>query len=65
MILLIIVIIVIINLLCSIVDDSTGTVRRFKKMILEECPQLGSDSGASWFKLDSSNNNTLKRCISI
>ena len=47
------------KLLCSIVDDSTGTVRRFKKIILEECPQLGSDSGASWFKLDSSNNNTL------
>ena len=45
--------------LCSIVDDSTGTVRRFKKIILEECPQLGSDGGASWFKLDSSNNNTL------
>ena len=44
---------------CSIVDDSTGTVRRIKKIILEECPQLGSDSGASWFKLDSSNNNTL------
>ena len=44
---------------CSIVDDSTGTIRRFKTIILEECPQLGSDSGTSWFKLDSSNNNTL------
>ena len=44
---------------CSIVDDSTGTVRRFKKIILEECPQLGSDRGGSWFKLDSSSNNTL------
>ena len=44
---------------CSVVDDSTGTVRRFKKIILEECPQLGSDSGGSWFKLDSSSNNTL------
>jgi hypothetical protein len=47
------------KLMCSIVDDSTGTVRRFKKLILEECPQLGSDRGASWFKLDNSNNNTL------
>ena len=45
--------------LCSVVDDSTGTVRRLKKIMLEECPQLGSDGGASWFKLDSSNNNTL------
>ena len=31
--------------LCSVVDDSTGTVRRFKKIMLEECPQLGSDGG--------------------
>ena len=46
--------------LCSIVDDSTGTVRRFQNVILEQCPQLGSDAGASWFKLDNSNNNILK-----
>lgn len=44
---------------CSIVDDSTGTVRRYKNLILEECPQLGSDAGASWFKLDNSNNNIM------
>ena len=46
--------------LCSIVDDSTGTVRRFQNVILEQCPQLGSDAGASWFKLDNSNHNILK-----
>ena len=46
--------------LCSIVDDSTGTIRRFKQIILEECPELGNDNkGASWFKLDISNNNIL------
>ena len=45
--------------LCSIVDDSTSNVRRFQNVILEQCPQLGSDAGASWFKLDSSNNNIL------
>ena len=45
--------------LCSIVDDSTGVVRRYKKLILEQTPQLGSDAGASWFKLDSSNNNIM------
>ena len=44
---------------CSIVDDSTGIIRRYKNVILEECPQLGSDAGASWYKLDSSNNNIM------
>jgi hypothetical protein len=44
---------------CSIVDDSTGTVRRYRKVILEESPQLGSDSGSSWLKYDLSNNNIL------
>ena len=47
---------------CSIVDDSTGTVRRIRKLILEECPQLGSAAGSSWFKRDSSNNNIIKVC---
>ena len=28
--------------LCSIVDDSTGVVRRFQLLILEETPQLSS-----------------------
>lgn len=44
---------------CSIVDDSTGVVRRFQHIILDEVPQL-SDTGLSWYKLDSSNNNVLK-----
>ena len=44
---------------CSIVDDSTGSVRRIRKLILEECPQLGSAAGSSWFKRDSSNNNIM------
>ena len=45
--------------LCSIVDDSTGTIRRFKNVILEQSPALGSDVGASWLLFDSSNNNIL------
>ena len=45
---------------CSIVDDSTGTVRRFQKLILEETPNLETSAGDSWYKLDSSNNNILK-----
>jgi hypothetical protein len=45
--------------LCSIVDDSTGTIRRYKNIILEESPNLGSDSGASWLLIDSSQNNVL------
>lgn len=44
---------------CSIVDDSTGVVRRFQHIILDEVPQL-SDTGLSWYKLDSSDNNVLK-----
>ena len=44
---------------CSIVDDSTGTIRRFKNIILDQSPNLGSDIGASWLKLDNSNNNIL------
>ena len=44
---------------CSIVDDSTGVVRRFQHIILDEVPQL-SDTGLSWYKLNSSDNNVLK-----
>ena len=44
---------------CSIVDDSSGIVRRIRHIILEETPQLGTDAGASWYKLDSSGNNVL------
>ena len=43
----------------SIVDDSTGTVRRFRYLILNETPLLGSDPGASWFKTDNSSTNIL------
>ena len=45
--------------LCSIVDDSTGTIRRYKNIILEQSPALGSDIGASWLLFDSSENNVL------
>ena len=45
---------------CSIVDDSTGTVRRYRLLILEQTPQLGDDAGASWYKLNGSSNNVVK-----
>ena len=44
---------------CSIVDDKTGTVRRFKLLILEQTPGI-SEPGLSWYKLDSSKNNVLQ-----
>ena len=44
----------------SIVDDKTGTIRRFKFMILDEVPFLPSDSrGFSWSKQTNDNNNIL------
>ena len=46
---------------CSIVDDSTGTVRRFKYLILQQTYGTeNSNYGASWFKLDNSLNNILE-----
>ena len=45
---------------CSIVDDSTGTVRRYRLLILQQTPQLGDDAGSSWYKLNSSSNNVVK-----
>jgi hypothetical protein len=48
---------------CSIVDDSTGTVRRIKKVILEQTPNLGNREGDSWYKLDLSGVNILKNCF--
>ena len=39
---------------CSIVDDSTGVVRRFKLLILEVTPST-SQPGTSWYKLNSQN----------
>jgi hypothetical protein len=49
--------------ICSIVDDSTGTVRRYRLLILEQTPQLGDDAGASWYKLNSSSNNVIKNAF--
>ncbi len=49
---------------CSIVDDSTGTIRRYKHLILQ--PTHGtrvSNFGSSWFKLDNSLNNVLEDSI--
>jgi len=37
--------------LCSIVDDSTGVIRRIRLLILDETPQLATP-GASWYKLN-------------
>ena len=45
----------------SIVDDSTGTVRRFKYLKLQQTYGTESSNyGASWFKLDISYNNVLE-----
>ena len=45
----------------SIVDDSTGTVRRFKYLKLQQTYGTeNSNYGASWFKLDNSYNNVLE-----
>jgi hypothetical protein len=40
---------------CSIVDDSTGTIRRFKALILERCAGIGTDN-FSWLKKVAGNN---------
>ena len=45
---------------CSIVDDSTGTIRRYRLLILQQTPQLGDDAGTSWYKLNSFSNNVVK-----
>ena len=39
---------------CSIVDDSTGKIRRYKYLILEQVPDV--NNGDSWYKTDSSGN---------
>ena len=44
---------------CSIVDDSTGTVRRYKLLILEETPELAKPY-SSWYKLNSDSDNVIK-----
>ena len=46
---------------CSIVEDSTGVLRRYKFLKLQQTYTTEvSDYGASWFKLDSSSNNILE-----
>ena len=46
---------------CSIVDDSTGTVRRFKLLKLQQPYNFEAiNYGASWYKLDSSSKNILE-----
>jgi hypothetical protein len=46
---------------CSIVDDSTGTVRRFKLLKLQQPYNSEAISyGASWYKLDTSSKNVLE-----
>ena len=44
---------------CSIVDDTTGTIRRFRNLILDPCPGLGNNTGDSWFKYDTSLNQNI------
>ena len=44
---------------CSIVDDSTGTVRRYNLLILEETPELATPY-SSWYKLNSDSDNVIK-----
>lgn len=45
---------------CSIVDDSTGTVRRFKFLILDKVPATTDNKPLSWYKPDSNNKNILQ-----
>ena len=48
---------------CSIVDDSTGTVRRYQGLILDTISNglnANADGSQSWRKLDGNGNNILK-----
>ena len=47
---------------CSIVDDSTGTIRRYNLLILEETPEL-SKPYSSWYKLNSQSINIIKDAL--
>lgn len=47
---------------CSIVDDSTGTVRRLNLLILEQTPEL-SKPYSSWYKLNNSSENVIKDAL--
>jgi uncharacterized protein (DUF3820 family) len=44
---------------CSIVDDSTGTIRRYNLLILEQTPELAKPH-SSWYKLNSNSENIIK-----
>ena len=47
--------------ICSIVDDSTGTIRRYQNLILQHCPISDNNLiGDSWFRVDNSGINILK-----
>jgi hypothetical protein len=45
----------------SIVEDSTGTIRKYKNLILHETKN--SSNLASWYKIDSANNNVLENSL--
>jgi uncharacterized protein (DUF3820 family) len=47
---------------CSIVDDSTGTVRRFNLLVLEQTPEL-SKPYSSWYKLNNTSENVIKDAL--
>lgn len=47
---------------CSIVDDSTGTIRRYNLLILEETPEL-SKPYSSWYKLNGTSENIIKDAL--
>ena len=47
---------------CSIVDDSTGTIRRIRLLVLDVVPGL-STPGCSWYKLNSSSENIIKNAL--
>ena len=47
---------------CSIVDDSTGTIRRYNLLILEETPEL-SKPYSSWYKLNGNSENIIKDAL--
>lgn len=47
---------------CSIVDDSTGTIRRYNLLILEQTPEL-SKPFSSWYKLNNTSDNVIKDAL--
>lgn len=47
---------------CSIVDDSTGTIRRYNLLILEQTPEL-SKPFSSWYKLNNTFDNVIKDAL--